>query len=225
MALVHRPSRAARSRLAHVVVRREARVTAGRSWARPVAVLAAALAVFSVVGGLFGIVLGAGVGIGLMRWLASLPRSAETGRERARAAELPVVTDLMAACLASGADVSTVLDVVSEGAAISTKGDLRRVASALRMGAAPDEAWQLLGSTDMHALATVMQRSAQTGAPAAYLLSSFANELRAKARTTAVSDARRLGVRSAGPLGLCFLPAFILIGVVPLVLSLVRAWT
>ncbi|MEO8329676.1 MAG: type II secretion system F family protein, partial [Candidatus Nanopelagicales bacterium] len=39
-----------------------------------------------------------------------------------------------------------------------------------------------------------------------------------------LADARRLGVRTAGPLGLCFLPAFIVIGVVPLVISLVQAW-
>ena len=41
---------------------------------------------------------------------------------------------------------------------------------------------------------------------------------------TALAQARALGVRSAGPLGLCFLPAFVLIGIVPLVIGLVDTW-
>ena len=36
----------------------------------------------------------------------------------------------------------------------------------------------------------------------------------------AMDAARTLGVRSTGPLGLCLLPAFVLIAIVPLVLSL-----
>jgi pilus assembly protein TadC len=141
-----------------------------------------------------------------------------------RAAELPVVTDLLAACLSSGANGTEVLRVVTETAAVATRDDLRRVTVALQMGASPDEAWEVVQATDLRPLATVMRRSALTGAPVSYLLGTLSNDLRADARTAALSDARKLGVRSAGPLGLCFLPAFILIGVVPLVISLVAAW-
>ena len=82
----------------------------------------------------------------------------------------------------------------------------------------------MVEDTELGPISSVMRRSAATGAPAALLLCGLANDLRAELRATALSDARRLGVRAAGPLGLCFLPAFILIGVVPLVLSLIHVW-
>lgn len=216
--------RLSRMRLEHVTSPpADVSLSPKRRWLPVAAVVVAGLALASFVGGFLGLVAGVGVAAGLHRWMSTLPQADQTRRYRARTAELPVVTDLLAACLASGASVSQVLPVVSE-VAVATRTDLRRVSAALQMGASPDEAWDVLRTTDLHALATVMRRSSETGAPAAFLLSTLANELRADARAAALSDARRLGVRSAGPLGLCFLPAFILIGVVPLVISLVSAW-
>ena len=171
-----------------------------------------------------GLAVGAIIGFSLHRWSA-LPRSEEVQQRRANAGELPVVSDLLAACVASGAPVLRSLQVVSGGVRSGVQTDLRRVAAALEMGASPDEAWGMVEDSKLAPISSVMRRSAATGAPAALLLCGLANDLRAELRATALSDARRLGVRAAGPLGLCFLPAFILIGVVPLVLSLIQVWT
>ena len=46
-------------------------------------------------------------------------------------------------------------------------------------------------------------------------------ELAARAHADAEDAARRVGVRAAVPLGLCLLPAFLLIGIVPVVAGLV----
>ena len=54
----------------------------------------------------------------------------------------------------------------------------------------------------------------------ALLLAAVADDQRDEARMQAESAARAAGVRSVAPLVACFLPAFILIGIVPIVASL-----
>lgn len=69
----------------------------------------------------------------------------------------------------------------------------------------------------------VLDLSRRAGAPAGLLLRSEARELRLEARTAAQAAAGRLGVTLMLPLGVCILPAFLVIGVVPLVVSLVSS--
>jgi pilus assembly protein TadC len=64
-----------------------------------------------------------------------------------------------------------------------------------------------------------MARSLDTGAPAAEALTRLADDLRRERRTLADQAARSVGVRAAAPLGLCFLPAFVLVGIVPSIVS------
>ena len=49
--------------------------------------------------------------------------------------------------------------------------------------------------------------------------SGAADELREQRRASARERARSVGVKTAAPLGLCFLPAFVLIGIVPTIIS------
>ena len=67
----------------------------------------------------------------------------------------------------------------------------------------------------------LQERSARTGEPIANALDRLGAELAARARADAEDAARRVGVRAAVPLGLCLLPAFLLIGIVPVVAGLV----
>lgn len=53
------------------------------------------------------------------------------------------------------------------------------------------------------------------GAALAPSLSRLARDQRRVARSAAAARARAAGIRALAPLGLCFLPAFILLGVVP----------
>ena len=48
-------------------------------------------------------------------------------------------------------------------------------------------------------------------------LSALAADLREEDRASAVARAHRAGVWAMAPLGLCFLPAFICLGVIPVV--------
>jgi hypothetical protein len=62
-----------------------------------------------------------------------------------------------------------------------------------------------------------LARATTTGAPLAAGVRELAAEMRERARWAALEQARRAGVRAVGPLAACFLPAFVLLGVVPVV--------
>jgi len=93
-------------------------------------------------------------------------------------------------------------------------GPLRDV-PARRFGRSADDAAAL------PRLAEVLHRSAASGARLAEQLSLLADDLRAESAAAGLAGARRLGVLAVLPLGGCFLPAFMLLAVVPTVAGLV----
>ena len=98
---------------------------------------------------------------------------------------------------------------------------LRRVAELLALGADGAQAWQpALEDPDTARLARAARRSARSGSALAGAITQIAEELRAGARDEAGARAQRAAVLITGPLGLCFLPAFLCLGVVPVVIGL-----
>jgi pilus assembly protein TadC len=100
---------------------------------------------------------------------------------------------------------------------------LRRAADLLMLGADPDTAWQLPdGDPDEGcvALARLARRSASSGSALAAGVAELAEQSRRAATHSAMAAAERAGVLIAGPLGLCFLPAFVCLGIVPVVAGL-----
>ncbi|WP_157002922.1 type II secretion system F family protein [Agromyces laixinhei] len=67
----------------------------------------------------------------------------------------------------------------------------------------------------------VLGLAARAGAPVAELLRAEAFRLRRAARSAGMERAAALGVRLMLPLGLCVLPAFVLLGVAPLMISVI----
>jgi len=98
-------------------------------------------------------------------------------------------------------------------------GELQRVAGLARLGADAGRAWQGVPAA-MEPLARALRRSEASGARAAPALQTLAVELRASARAATDAAVRRAGVHILAPLGLCFLPAFVCLGIVPLVIGL-----
>lgn len=72
-------------------------------------------------------------------------------------------------------------------------------------------------------IAEVLALSRRAGVPAAVLLRSEAEELRRRARSTGEQQAAKLAVTLMLPLGLCILPAFMLLGVAPLLIAIVSS--
>lgn len=82
-----------------------------------------------------------------------------------------------------------------------------------------------LGADENHtaALEEVLALSKRAGVPAAALLRSEASEARRIARSEGQRKAETLSITLMLPLGLCILPAFMLLGVAPLLISVLTA--
>ena len=76
---------------------------------------------------------------------------------------------------------------------------------------------------DLGRLDEVLELSARAGVPAAELLRSEAEEARRSARAAAQEKAAALSVRLMLPLGLCILPAFMVLGVFPLLAAVISS--
>jgi Flp pilus assembly protein TadB len=171
-----------------------------------------------VVVGPVGALVGGPAGLALSSWLGRLesPEAAQARAEIDR--DLPLALDLLAACAAAGRPPQQALSVVGRALGGSLGARFEEVTSALSMGGDPSTEWaRLLSHAQLGGLARVMQRSAESGAPLADGLARLADDHRRERRTRSLMRARTVGVRVAGPLAGCFLPAFMLIGVVPTV--------
>ena len=171
-----------------------------------------------------GLLLGVAVAIGGPRALDRLePQSVRDERVRLLA-DLPLVLDLLAACLAGGAPLPAAVRAVAAAVGGPAGRRLDTVVSLLAVGAPPSDAWAALAGTDqddpLAPAARALARAADGGAPVAAAVSRLAVEARAAARSQGEQAARRVGVLVVAPLGLCFLPAFVLLGVVPVVAGL-----
>lgn len=98
---------------------------------------------------------------------------------------------------------------------------LARTAAEIRLGGEPADAWGRFAEIPgAGPLARCLERAGSTGAPAAEPVSRLADEIRAERASTAVARAQRAGVLITAPVGLCFLPAFLAVGVAPVVIGL-----
>jgi pilus assembly protein TadC len=98
--------------------------------------------------------------------------------------------------------------------------ELGAIAERLALGADPAAAWNVAEASPVHRLARAARRSAHTGASLASVAEATAAEIRASALDLAAARGQRAGVLITGPLGLCFLPAFLALGVAPVVIGL-----
>ena len=133
--------------------------------------------------------------------------------------DLPAACDLLAVCVSAGVPLPAALAAVGAAVPGAVGAELDRVAGARRLGADPRRAWDAV-RPELGPLARTVQRAETSGARAAPALTALAVEARAAQRTAAETAVRRAGVWVLAPLGACFLPAFVCLGVVPLVIGI-----
>lgn len=172
-----------------------------------------------LLGGLVGVAAGflvAGIAERLLR------RSATDDARADRAAllrELPGACDLLAVCLSAGVPVAAALAAVAAAVPAPLGTHLRATANLYRLGAEPRRAWAEVPDP-LAALGRVLVRVGESGSAGTPALRGLAADCRAEARAATEAGVRRAGIWLLGPLGLCFLPAFVCLGVAPLVLGI-----
>lgn len=178
---------------------------------------AAGLAAWAVLGGVTGLVVGTvlagAVATGLRRVVAAA--------DGAEPADLAPAWQLLAVCLEAGLPVPVAVAAAAEACPGDAASRLRRVGGLIALGADSAQAWA--EAVDVPALgrfARAAVRSAGTGAALAQVARAECTRSRAGLVDAAQARAQRAAVRVTGPLGLCFLPAFLVLGVAPLVVGL-----
>lgn len=157
--------------------------------------------------------------------------------EQQEEVDLGVVLELLAVALRAGTSLPRAVRVTGQAVAGADGARLARAGTALELGASWDEAWHRpadgggrgrlrLGrrrTADDRVVALVrdcLRPAWVDGAAPGPLLHAAEARLAHDDATAAQVAAERLGVRLVVPLGTCLLPAFILMGLVPVVVAL-----
>lgn len=186
----------------------------------------------SILGALTGM-LGLGLAFAGRRWTAALVHRAEvestraghTGGEQALNAptvDTALVLELLAAQLRAGLAPLAALGTLAE--ALNSR-PLHTVCQRLQMGSSWGSAWSGSAAGTFGELRDALAPAYTGGAPSTALLLSLADAHRLSERRAAERAAGKLSVALVVPLGLCSLPAFICLGIVPILISLLPTLT
>jgi Flp pilus assembly protein TadB len=180
--------------------------------------VAAGLGAALFVGGLVGLVVGAVAGLAVAAWLRRLEPASARRRREAIDQALPLAVDLLASCLAAGQAPAAALQQVAGVIDDPLCDELQEIATRLRLGADPVAVWRdVAAHPQLGSWGRTVLRAVDSGASVADAMVAHADDLRQASRSRVEARARAVGVRAALPLGVCLLPAFVLLGVVPLV--------
>ncbi|MGB6244653.1 type II secretion system F family protein [Gordonia sp. (in: high G+C Gram-positive bacteria)] len=130
--------------------------------------------------------------------------------------------DTLAVCLRAGLPLATAARVAAQASPPELQRPFARAADLLALGSDADHAWLAddrvpAGFAD---LAALIRRASRAGSALAEAVAGFAETTRRRAENAALEAAERAGVKISGPLGLCFLPAFVCLGIAPVVIGL-----
>jgi Flp pilus assembly protein TadB len=177
-----------------------------------------------LVGGRVGVA--TGVVAAIVTWIL-IGRAEPAGDRRRREAvrrDLPHLVGLFAATLRAGAAPSEGIAVVCAALPGAAADRLAGVVARLELGLDPGAVWATLeDDPDLARLGRALARAHRSGAPVLGAVERLCEDLGQVARADTEQRARAVGVRAAVPLGLCLLPAFLLLGIVPLVAALIDA--
>lgn len=179
----------------------------------------AVLAGWTLFGGLTGVVLGVVAGGASWRAVSRLESPASIRRRHELERDLPLAVHLLGACLAAGSATTAALSSVAAAMPGAVGEELALVQRRLLLGVDPASVWRSVVGP-LETLGRSMARAHESGSSVQLAVAQVAEDLRLRSRARADTRARTIEVRAAVPLGLCFLPAFVLLGVVPMTAGL-----
>ncbi|WP_310961519.1 type II secretion system F family protein [Nocardioides terrisoli] len=176
---------------------------------------------WAFLGGLPGMAVGA-LAAGVSWRVLGRAESPTRRRRRERLeADLPWGVQLLGSCLIAGAAVPSSLRTVADAIPGPLGDEFGLLHHRLALGEDPVQVWRELCDHDqLRPLGRALVRAQESGTPVAGSIQALADELRARRRAAVEERARSVDVKASAPLGVCFLPAFILLGVVPMVVGI-----
>jgi Flp pilus assembly protein TadB len=140
--------------------------------------------------------------------------------------DLPGLVHLLAAALESGCATVEAVRLVCDAYPGPAADLVSPVPPRLALGIDVEVAWRpVLDDARLAVLGRTMVRAHHSGASVAGAVAGLADELGRRSRLRIEERARAVGVKAAIPLGLCLLPSFVLLGIVPLAVGLMQSLT
>ena len=169
---------------------------------------------------LFGLPMGILVGVAAAPMSARIVGRLESGAVRRRrlqiARQMPGAIDLLIAVLEVGRPPVDAFNLVARATAEPLGPELALIAGRLSVTGDEKGVWEgLRTKPEFAALGRSFRRAGRSGMPVGRILGRLADELRRERQASSQERARSVAVATAAPLGVCFLPAFFLIGIVP----------
>ncbi|WP_151529391.1 MULTISPECIES: type II secretion system F family protein [Corynebacterium] len=145
------------------------------------------------------------------------PRDDPVVRPQDRAADI----ELLAACISGGMSHAAAVSAVATVAAPADRQLWDTVAALLRLGCSAEKSWQpFLHHSVFAPVAELAVLSSRGGTSIASGLDRIAASVRHTAENNQRAAAERAGVVIAIPLAVCFLPAFLILGLIPIIVDI-----
>lgn len=191
-----------------------------------VAAVVTPVAALMLFGWPFGVVLGLALSPAAHGAVSRLESTASRERNAKITAQLPEALDLMVAALEAGRPPGEALGLAADATYDPLGSELGHLASRLTIAGDPLVVWSsVIDDPVLAPVGRAFRRAETSGMPVAQVISGVADELRRELRACRREASRKVAVRTAAPLGVCFLPAFFLIGIVPTILGAFRSFT
>lgn len=166
-----------------------------------------------------------------LRKLTSIHRERHVNAPKPRHADLAqraevdvaVILDLLEVALKIGSPIPDALAAVGTAIGGVYGTDLRKISAHLMLGSRWQTAWESAqNSSALEPVKSSLAPAWLSGAPAAALLEHAKRRVRQQRLARDKIAAKQLGARLILPVTACYLPGFIAIGLLPVVLALVR---
>ena len=156
----------------------------------------------------------------LKRTLTLLPSEASVARAKEREREGLLFLSALGGSLKAGLPLLPALANVATLLTSSLKSDIEKVYSLLLLGAEPKQAWGVLvDDPQLGSCARAIARAQLEGRSLAVVVDRMITEVFEKSLTRSKERVKSLSVKLALPIGLCFLPSFLIGGIGPVIYS------
>lgn len=156
----------------------------------------------------------------LKRTLTLLPSEASVARAKEREREGLFFLSALGGSLKAGLPLLPALANVTTLLTSSLKSDIEKVYSLLLLGAEPKQAWGVLvDDPQLGSCARAIARAQLEGRSLAVVVDRMITEVFEKSLTRSKERVKSLSVKLALPIGLCFLPSFLIGGIGPVIYS------
>lgn len=193
------------------------RTDAATGWA---ALLAGSVAWMAIGPGPAAAVVSLMVAVMVTWWLPRLEQPQDRRREHHLRAQFPEAVDLLRYGLDAGLPLRTVVARVADLLPAPSCELLGRVVGHVATGHSDAQAWRAVSDDPVWGdVARDLARGVESGAAMSRLLAVTGDQARRDNAAELQRRARSVGVHSVLPLVVCYLPAFLLVGVVPIIAS------